>query len=259
MLFAFDLDKTVVTNDYRLPERVAAAVRSLRGAGHHVTVLTGRPMGSARRFLDALEVDGPFSVNHGAQVVGPGGVELRRTRLRSADVRLIVDPWHAHPQVEFSCVVDDRLLVKNPDDTRWSWAHTEQRIVARFDPTLDFDADKVVFASSTNGAAIAAHVAERLPHLESYLWGDGFLEVIGAGADKGSALAFIAAGLGVDRADVVAFGDGLNDVSMLRWAGRAVAVGPEAHPDVLAVADERIAAPEEGGVADWLERNVLAV
>jgi 5-amino-6-(5-phospho-D-ribitylamino)uracil phosphatase len=57
----------------------------------------------------------------------------------------------------------------------------------------------------------------------------------------------------------VAFGDGLNDVSMLRWAGRAVAVGPEAHPDVLAVADERIAAPEEGGVADWLERNVLAV
>jgi 5-amino-6-(5-phospho-D-ribitylamino)uracil phosphatase len=257
VLFAFDLDKTVVTNDYRLPERVAAAVRSLRAAGHHVTVLTGRPMGSARRFLDALEVDGPFSVNHGAQVVGPGGVELRRTRLRSADVRLIVDPWHEHPQVEFSCVVDDRLLVKDPDDARWRWAHTEQRVVARFDPTLEFDADKVVFASSTNGAAIAADVAGRLPHLERYLWGDGFLEVVGAGADKGSALAFIAAGLGVARADVVAFGDGLNDVSMLRWAGRSVAVGPEAHPDVLAVAHERIAAPEEGGVADWIERNVL--
>jgi len=256
VLFAFDLDKTVVTDDHQLPTRVGAAVRSLRDAGHLVTVLTGRPMASARRFLDALEVAGPFSVNHGAQVMGAGGVELRRTRLRSADVRLIVDPWHAHPQVEFSCVVDDRLLVKDPSDTRWSWAHTESRVVARFDPTLDLDADKVVFASSTTGAAIAAHIAGAVPHVESYLWGDGFLEIIGAGADKGSALAFIADHLGVARSDVVAFGDGLNDVSMLRWAGHAVAVGPDAHADVLAESDEHIPSPEAGGVADWIETNV---
>ena len=256
MLFAFDLDKTVVTNDYQLPERVGAAVRSLRAAGHLVTVLTGRPLTSARRFLDALEVAGPFSVNHGAQVMGPDGRDLRRTRLRSADVRLIVDPWHAHPQVEFSCVIDDRLLVKDPSDARWSLAPSDSRIVSRFDPTLDLEPDKLVFSSSSTGAAIAELVAERVPHVERYLWGDGFLEIIGEGGDKGSALAFIAAELGVPQAEVVAFGDGLNDVSMLSWAGHAVAVGPEAHDHVLAVADERIPAPEAGGVADWIERNV---
>lgn len=256
MLFAFDLDKTLVTDDYRLLEPTIAAVRSLREAGHQVTVLTGRPLASARRFLEALEVDGPYSVNHGAQVMGPGGRELRRTRLLAADVRLLLDPWRSHPQVEFSCVIDDTLLVKDPLDQRWHWAHTESRTVTLFDPENGLDADKVVFASSTTSATIAEHVAASLPHVERYLWGDGFLEVIGAGADKGTALAYIAETLGVPRHQTVAFGDGLNDVSMLRWAGHAVAVGHDAQPEALAEADEHVASPEEGGVADWIERNV---
>jgi 5-amino-6-(5-phospho-D-ribitylamino)uracil phosphatase len=254
VLFAFDLDRTVLTDDYRLPTPIAAAIAELRRAGHQVTVLTGRPMPSARRFIEALGIDGPFSVNHGAQVMDVSGRALRRIRLRSADVRLLLDPWRSHPQVEFSCVIDDTLLVKNPDDIRWRWAHTESRSVTRFDPTLPPEADKVVFASSETSVLVAEHVERSLPHVERYLWGDNFLEIIGPGADKGSALAFIAERLGVAREAVVAFGDGLNDVSMLSWAGHGVAVGPHAHPDTIAVADERIASPEEGGVNDWVDR-----
>lgn len=257
MLFAFDLDKTLVTNDYRLPERTPHVMRALRAAGHAVTVLTGRPLGSARRFLDALEVRGPYAVNHGAQVMGEGGRVLRRARLHAADVRAVLEPWAAHPSVEFSCVVDDTLYVKDPQDARWHWAHTESRVVARFDPTLDTDADKVVFAADTSSVEVVSHVADRVPHAERYLWADGFLEIVAPGGDKGTGLAFIAERLGYRRDEVVAFGDGLNDVSMVRWAGRGVAVGPDAHPDTLAAADEHVASPEEGGVLDWLERRYL--
>ena len=257
MLFAFDLDKTLVTNDYRLPERTPGVLRALRDAGHSVTVLTGRPLGSARRFLDALAVPGPYSVNHGAQVMDAGGRELRRTRLVAADVRAVLGPWTAHPTVEFSCVVDEQLFVKDPADQRWHWAHTESRVVSRFDPTIDTDADKVVFAAETTTIEIVEHVAAHAPLAERYLWGDGFLEVVAAGGDKGSGLAFIAARLGFDQHQVVAFGDGLNDVSMVRWAGHGVAVGPEAHPDTISASDERVASPEEGGVLDWLERHYL--
>jgi Cof subfamily protein (haloacid dehalogenase superfamily) len=255
VLFAFDLDKTLVTDDYQMPERVRLAVTALRDRGHFVTVLTGRPLGSAQRFLDALAIETPYSVNHGAQVMGGAGEVLRRVRLPAADVRQLLEPWHDHPQVEYSCIVDDNLLVKNPADARWSWAHTESRSVSRFVPHHAGDADKVVFAGSRTNVAVAADVKARMPHMEQYLWGDDFLEVISPGADKGSALAFIAGRLGVAREQVVAFGDGLNDVSMLRWAGHAVAVGPDAHPDALAEADERIDAPEYGGVAEWLEKN----
>lgn len=257
MLFAFDLDNTVVTSDYRLPPRVAASVRALRDAGHAVTVLTGRPLNSARPFLEELGVLGPYSVNHGAQVMGAGGRELRRTRLPALDVRTLVEPWRLHPTVEFSCIVDDGLFVKNPADERWRWAHTESRLVSLFDPAVDLDADKVVFAAATTSAEVSDHIAGSLPAAVRYLWGDGFLEVIGTGADKGSGLALIASELGYARSDVVAFGDGLNDVTMLEWAGRAVAVGPHAVPEVLAAAQEHVASPEEGGVPDWIERNVL--
>ena len=56
-----------------------------------------------------------------------------------------------------------------------------------------------------------------------YPWEEGYLEVTGPGADKGTALQLIAQELGVAQKDVVAFGDGPNDVTMLRWAGYGVA------------------------------------
>ncbi len=52
---------------------------------------------------------------------------------------------------------------------------------------------------------------------------------------------------------MIAFGDMPNDLPMLRWAGYGVAVA-NAHPQVLAAADEITAANDEAGVARVLER-----
>ena len=62
-----------------------------------------------------------------------------------------------------------------------------------------------------------------------------------------------AAGLGIGRRDVVAFGDHLTDAALVAWAGHGVAVA-NAHPSVLAVADEVTASNDEDGVAIVLER-----
>ena len=58
---------------------------------------------------------------------------------------------------------------------------------------------------------------------------------------------------GIRREDVIAFGDMPNDLPMLTWAGHAVAVA-NAHPDVIAAADEVTASNDEAGVARVLER-----
>jgi 5-amino-6-(5-phospho-D-ribitylamino)uracil phosphatase len=256
MLLAFDLDRTLVTDDYRLPADVPLAIDAARRAGHHVTVLTGRARAAAQPFLDGLDVVGPCSVNHGALVLGAGGSTLRRTRLAAAEVLAVLAPYLEQDLLEFSCVVDDTLFVRDPASERWNGALTQNRLVERFGSDFAHLADKVVFAPSASCADVAEYVARTQPHLTRYLWGDGFLEVIGAGADKGSALALIAGQLGVPREEVVAFGDGLNDVTMLQWAGRGIAVG-HAHADTLAVADEHVASPEDGGVVAWLEEHLL--
>ncbi|HEX7003956.1 MAG TPA: HAD family hydrolase [Trueperaceae bacterium] len=257
-LLAFDLDRTLLTDDYRLPARIEEAIREARRCGHLVTVLTGRPRAAALPYLEQLEIDGPHSVNHGAVVYGFGGELIRHTRLEAAVVAQVLAPYLEVTDLDFSCVVDDMLYVRDPDDDRWSWAHSRNRLVKRFDASARLDADKVIFAADERTKTIEQEIRRRLPGLVTYLWGDGYLEVTGANADKGGALELIADLLEVPREATVAFGDGLNDVTMVGWAGTGVAVGSYAHPDVVAAADERVASPEEGGVARWIEQHLTA-
>jgi len=81
----------------------------------------------------------------------------------------------------------------------------------------------------------------------------GMLELAPPGCTKATGLAMITEALGVDPGDVLAFGDMPNDVPMLRWVGRAIAVA-NAHPEVLAVADDVTASNDEDGVAAYLEK-----
>ena len=59
--------------------------------------------------------------------------------------------------------------------------------------------------------------------------------------------------LGVDAADVLAIGDGRNDIEMLEWAGRGVAMG-QAVQQVMDAADDVTAPVAEDGAAVELER-----
>lgn len=255
MLLAFDLDKTIVTEEFELPGEIESAIRGARDAGHLVTVLTGRPKAAAEPFLTQLDVAGPYSVNHGALVMGVGDEVLKRRRLPATAVTQLLSRYHDDPSLEFSCIVDDVLYVRDPRDERWAWAHTLNRRVERFELERSGHADKIVFSANGASERLEREIRGRHPDFITYAWGDGYLEVTAPDADKGAALQLICRTLGVARNEVIAFGDGVNDVTMLRWAGHAVAVGPHAHPEVLAAAAEHIPGPEAHGVAAWLQRR----
>ena len=80
-----------------------------------------------------------------------------------------------------------------------------------------------------------------------------WLDLAPEGISKASALADVAARLGVDQADVLAIGDGRNDIEMISWAGRGVAMGQS--PDEVKEAADHVTAPvEQDGVALELHR-----
>jgi len=259
VLLAFDLDRTLLTEEYELPLNILDAIHHARAKGHLVTVLTGRQYGSARPYIEQLEVDLPSSTNHGARVRNPDGTELRRVLMEGAFADELLADFVHDTHLEFSAVKDDTLYVRDPAHERWNWVHASSRTITHYEAGTVAQYDKVVFQAGKHERShqIYELIGQSHPDLLRYLWGDGFLEVVPPGADKGSALAYIADMLNVPRSDVVAFGDGANDITMLDWAGTGVAVGPHAHPDALAVSDQRIASPEEGGVADWIRRNLL--
>ena len=257
MLLAFDLDNTVVTRDNEIPPRILTAVAAAKRAGHAISVLTGRPKASTTAFLEQLGVTGPYAVNHGAMVLH-GDAVLQRSLISAADVETLIARYGLGWGLEYAFMVDDDIFVDDPNDPRWRWAHTLNRNVMTFSTELVRDADKIVFGAEERAPELLSEVQVTHPELMKYSWADGFFEITGVGAHKGAALKRICAELGVAQADTVAFGDGVNDVTMMQWAGRAVAVG-RAHPEVQAAADEHIAEPEAGGVADWLTENLLGV
>jgi hydroxymethylpyrimidine pyrophosphatase-like HAD family hydrolase len=83
--------------------------------------------------------------------------------------------------------------------------------------------------------------------------GEWVVEVSAAGVNKAAALKELAADLGVEPDEVVAFGDYPNDLPMLQWAGRSIAPA-NAHPEVLARVDEVTASNHDDGVALAIER-----
>jgi hydroxymethylpyrimidine pyrophosphatase-like HAD family hydrolase len=77
---------------------------------------------------------------------------------------------------------------------------------------------------------------------------DGLMEISAVGVTKGAGLARLAALVGIEAPDVLAFGDMPNDLPMLAWAGTSYAVA-NAHPSVLAAADHVAPSNDDDGVA----------
>jgi hypothetical protein len=84
--------------------------------------------------------------------------------------------------------------------------------------------------------------------------GLGFIEICPPGVDKATGLAVVAEAIGVDPSDVLVFGDMPNDVPMFEWAGWGRVAVANAHPAVLALADEVTLTNDEDGVAVYLDR-----
>jgi hydroxymethylpyrimidine pyrophosphatase-like HAD family hydrolase len=110
------------------------------------------------------------------------------------------------------------------------------------DETSSSDSMLALARPAVEGLASATHSNPR----------DCLVELSLAGVSKAATLADLAAARGVDRADVVAFGDMPNDIEMLAWAGRGYAM-TGGHPDAVAAAGRTAPSCLDDGVAQVLE------
>lgn len=114
---------------------------------------------------------------------------------------------------------------------------------------------RVIIRDPQSTAEDFVRLAEELGlHGTSYVVGwTAWLDLAPVGVDKSSGLAFVVEQLGVDRDDVLAIGDGRNDIEMLQWAGRGVAMG-QAVQEVIDVADDVTSTVGEDGAAVEISR-----
>ena len=257
LLIALDVDGTIIDYDEALSERVRAAVRGVVDAGHHVVVATGRSLPGTLPVLDRL------GLVRGWCVCSNGGITLR---LDPA----LPDGYEVADMVTFDPGPALRLLREHLPTALYAVENTGIgfRLTAPFpagelygdlqyvdfEELLDTPATRVIVRSPEHTPEDFLRIIERVGlHGVSYAVGwTAWLDLAPDGVSKASALEPVRAELGVPPERTLAVGDGRNDVEMLTWAARAVAMG-QAEPELLAVADEVAAPVEHDGLADVLE------
>jgi len=226
LLLACDLDGTLLDHEAVPVPGAGAALAELVAAGVLFAVVTGRPLRSARRAASALGVEPLlYACYHGALIVEAGGTSIRHQPLPRGPARAVAAEVLAQAVAVTVWDVDEpRELEPGRDDGVEPGAqvsrlvlHGDLAVTTRLLPQL------------------RAEWSGRL-RVESIR--PGFLGVFASEVDKGDALRFIAARLGVPLERTVACGDGAADETLLAVAAVRIAVGGRPHvlghlPDVV--------------------------
>jgi Cof subfamily protein (haloacid dehalogenase superfamily) len=263
LLIATDLDGTLVRDDDTISDRTARTLARAAAAGTVVVLVTGRPVRWLPRVYQQLAAGYPAICGNGAAIYDPAGDTVRDVRPLAVEVLASVcDRLRAAvPGIVFAVEVDGgrAMLHEQGYELRWDLGDPAVRVVDSAELTTVSAVKLLARAPEKDpdrlATAIRGAVGDAVEVTHSST--SGLVEMSAAGITKATGLALVAAEHGVSAADAVAFGDMPNDVPMLTWAGRAVAVA-NAHPEALAAADEVTLSNMDDGVAAWLESHFPA-
>jgi len=251
-LAAIDLDGTLIRSDGSLSERTRSA---LRDTPLEIVLVSARGPRGVREVVDECGLEGTAIASNGGIVIDLESGELVRVRAIETEVamRVVQALRERLPGILFG--VEREAFAHEEGFAAWNWTPPADTRIGDALELLDRPPTKLILRHPGYELDVIAAAAREVLGDEGavYISGEWVVEVSAAGVNKATALAEICAERGVAAADVVAFGDHLNDLPMLAWAGRGIAVA-NAHPDVIAAADEVTASNDEDGVAAVLER-----
>ncbi|WBB78382.1 HAD family hydrolase [Micromonospora sp. WMMD882] len=259
-LVATDLDGTLLGPDRAVSPYTARTLARLTASDVPVVLVTGRPIRWLKVVYDQLDAPLPAICANGAVVYDPVADEVLRADPLAPELLAEVARRlrAAVPGVSLAVeVVDSREMRHEAHfPLRWEADPALIRAVTTPEDLLGVPAVKLLVRAGEQDpdlftevvAEVVAGLAEATHSSRS-----GLVELSASGVTKAAGLAWYCARLGIAAPEVLAFGDMPNDVPMLTWAGRAVAVG-NAHPAVRAIADEVTSAHTEDGVAAYLDR-----
>ena len=260
-LIICDLDGTLIGDDFALSPRVRETVARAQAAGIRGTLASGRGYPPMRGFARQLGIDAPLIAYQGAQTWSAEGVLLDETLL-SRDYLPEAIEYCAENGLELAVYAQDRIYQSSQlyDDAYYAvWFGLPQVYVEDVIVALPGDPIKYIAIAPDRASGdriereVRALAGGRYQVMRSHAW---FVEGLAAGVSKGAAAARLAARLGVPREQVMALGDGGNDLALVEWAGLGVAMG-NAAPAVKAAAAV-IAPPQAEEGAVWaIERYAL--
>ena len=270
-IIALDLDGTLLNSDKQLSLGNLAALKAANDAGYEIVPTTGRFYNAIPKVVRDLTF-----VRYAITINGAAVEDLKTNEviyraeipfMQAIDIMAMLDKW----PVIYDCFMDSTAWVtgkfKNHIDDMIQNHHYRKMFrelrhsvpeLKAFVKTQGKSIQKMQFF--TYDPEVRLRLMEEIPLMYEGIYTSSSVpdnvEINQSRANKGEALLALAAHLGVPAEQTVAFGDGSNDLTMIKMAGLGIAM-ENAVPELKEVADRVTASCDEDGVARGIELYCL--
>ncbi|OMP66494.1 Cof-type HAD-IIB family hydrolase [Domibacillus epiphyticus] len=246
----FDIDGTLYDHDKKLPASTKQAIRDLQEIGHEVAIATGRAPFMFADLRKELDIETFVSYN-GQYVVFKGKPLYKNPLNKEALLKLTeVAVGRNHPIV----YMDHEDMKVNTPDHEDVTAGIDSLKINHFpahDPNYHEGRElyqSLLFCKDPEDKLYE----EQFPEFDFVRWHPVSCDIVPAGGTKAKGIQKIIGQLGIAPEDIYAFGDGLNDVEMLKTVVNSVAMG-DGHEDAKNAAKHITTNVDEDGILNGLK------
>ena len=257
----FDLDDTILHDDLTISSFTVQVFQALHAKGFHIIAASGRSQFSMLPYIDQIGCVTAYISCNGAEIWdGLSHLLISRellTESLSREIARFAEARHCYAQVyEGGCFYFNQY---GPWAERYAAASRLTGVyVGKLSEYIHEPRNKVLLIDREE--RISSMYAEAVRQFEGRASVTCskpiYLEFNPLNAMKGKALETVCARFGIQLEDTIAFGDSLNDLSMLRTAGIGVAVS-NAWKEILPCCDDICPCNNEDGPAVWLNMRFL--
>ena len=258
-LIAVDLDGTLFHTDHQISSRTLNIMHRVKENGHSMVILTGRSSHSSMPRLRSIPEDIRLICSNGAYEYDRKQQSIVWSHCLSAAMATSIKHriLDALPAASFGWESSLGLSYDAKFISEAGGAHTLEQ-GGKKETLGQCDVLKLFVRAPGKKSGELNTMLSRLLYGDAEVSSSGvpFVEITAVGINKGNALSRVACDLGFKSDHTIAFGDNLNDISMLCWAGESVAMG-NAINEVKALTSCHTLSNSEDGVAHFLESKFL--
>ena len=259
---ALDLDGTLTNHDKIITPHTHHALMKAQNDGAHIILASGRPTYGIAPIAKCLEIEkhGGYILSYnGGQIINWQTKETIYSTYLQDDIIPVLCEYAKSKHHALLGYDGEDIITEMPDD---EYVKEESRInkmdirrVECLKTSLPPHPTKLLMTGTPElmekaEQDLIALVGTRMDVFRSAPF---FIELVPKGIDKAQSLMRLLNKTGLTRDDLIAFGDGYNDLSMIRLAGMGVAMA-NAVDKLKAEADYITLSNEEDGVADAIEK-----
>lgn len=260
-LMAVDVDGTLLDSKGVLTQKTQEAIKQGVESGLVFVISSGRPIQGVEQLNRKLNLDLPFITYNGAMVVmGKSKEILYEQKLSQKDAKSIIELGEKY---KTTVIVwrDNKLFVNeiNENSKRYGeLTETEPILINDMEEITENGVTKILWFDEVDSiekyqAEVGELLSTEINYHTSQPW---FLEFVHKKASKAIAMEKIGEYYGIEQCEMIAVGDGFNDLSMIEYAGLGVAMG-NSREEIKKKANYVTLSNDEDGVAHVIYKFVL--